>query len=284
MLNGSGTEPRLARVTYLPGVVPPASRASATTASSIEFESFPESTVPEDEVLESTVPEALEGAAPVPLEEAVPVPLEEAVPEALEGAVPTAQLRAQMSEILDRGAPAAPPETEGERSARAHNVSMHALTRKGLSIQEMTDHLRGRELDEAVVDYEVTRLIEVGLLDDNDLAENLVRTLRERKGLGRTAITSELRRRKIDPHAIEQALEADREDHGDDELTRARELAVKRAPQLRSLDAETARRRLGAFLMRKGYSGSIVASAVASALAPGGSSRNAPTASGPRFQ
>jgi regulatory protein len=250
MSNGSGAEPRLARVTYLPGVTPPAPAPLASV----------ETTVRADAVLEG------------------------AVPEALEGAVPAAQLRAKMNEILDRGQPAAPPETDGERSARAHNVSMHALTRKGLSIQEMTDHLRGRELDEAAVDYEVTRLIEVGLLDDHDLAENLVRTLRERKGLGRTAITSELRRRKIDPVAIEGALEADREDHGDDELTRARELALKRAPQLRSLDAETARRRLGAFLMRKGYSGSIVASAVASALAPGGSSRNARTSSGPRFQ
>lgn len=262
MSNASGGEPRLARVTYLPGVVPLASRTSATTAS-------------------TTVPEALEGPAPTVPEDEV---LESTVPEALEGPVPTEQLRARIDEILDRGQPAAPPETDGERSARAHNVSMHALTRKGLSIHEMTDHLRDRELDEAAVDYEVTRLIEVGLLDDNDLAENLVRTLRERKGLGRMAITAELRRRKVDPLAIEQALEADREDHGDDELARARELAVKRAPQLRSLDAETARRRLGAFLMRKGYSGSIVASAVASALAPGSGSRNARTTSGPRFQ
>jgi SOS response regulatory protein OraA/RecX len=196
------------------------------------------------------------------------------------------QLRAQTAEILETGQPAELPETDGERSARAHNVSMHALTRRGLSIQEMTDHLRARELDETAVDYEVTRLTQVGLLNDYELAENLVRTLRERKGLGRTAITGELRRRKIDPAAIEQALEADREDHGDDELTRARELAVKRAPQLRSLDSETARRRLGAYLMRKGYSGSIVASAVASALSAGGrdATRNAPTATGPRFQ
>lgn len=263
MSNASGAEPRLARVTYLPGVVPvpasPPSRTSGTAASTSALEA-----APEGESVPEAVPEGLE---------------------ALEAPTPE-QLRARIDEILEKGQPAELPETDGERSARAHNVSMHALTRRGLSIQEMTDHLRARELDDAAIDYEVTRLTQVGLLNDNELAENLVRTLRERKGLGRTAITAELRRRKVEPAAIEQALEVDREDHGDDELTRARELAVKRAPQLRSLDPETARRRLGAFLMRKGYSGSIVASAVASALSAGGrdASRNAPTATGPRFQ
>ena len=264
MSNASGAEPRLARVTYLPGVVPAPlasapSSASGTVASSSGLETVAEA---------ATVAEA------------------STVAEALEAPVPPELLRARIDEILEKGKPAELPETDGERSARAHNVSMHALTRRGLSIQEMTDHLRARELDDAAVEYEVTRLTQVGLLNDNELAENLVRTLRERKGLGRTAITAELRRRKLDPAAIEQALEVDREDHGDDELTRARELAVKRAPQLRSLDPETARRRLGAFLMRKGYSGSIVASAVASALSAGGRdvSRNAPTATGPRFQ
>jgi regulatory protein len=168
------------------------------------------------------------------------------------------------------------PETAGERSARAENVSMRALTRKGMSSAEMRALLKSRDLQEADVEYEVARLERVGLLNDYELAETLVRTLQDRKGLGRSAITSELRRRKIDAMAIDEALSAL---DGDDELTRAREIAIKRAPQLRSLDPETARRRLGAFLMRKGYSGSVVSSAVASAL-----SASAPTSRGPRFQ
>jgi SOS response regulatory protein OraA/RecX len=158
---------------------------------------------------------------------------------------------------------------------------MYALTRKGLSSAEMTDLLRSRDLEAGDVAYEVTRLEEVGLLNDRELADTLVMQLRERKGLGRSAIAAELRRRKLDPSAIEEALDEAYES-GDDELTRARAIALKRAPQLRSLDAETARRRLGAFLMRKGYSGSVVASAVASALSSQGSQR--PSAEGPRFR
>jgi len=149
---------------------------------------------------------------------------------------------------------------------------MRALTRRGLSAAEMRARLEASEIAPADVEFEVLRLEEVGLLDDHELARTLLRTLRERKGLGRSAITAELRRRRIDPVAIEQAQFEAGEEYGDDELTRAREIAIKRAPQLRSLDPETARRRLGAFLMRKGYSGSIVSSVVASALASASSS------------
>ena len=147
-----------------------------------------------------------------------------------------------------------------------NNVSMHALARRGMSSREMRDYLLGREFEQTDVDEEVARLEGVGLLDDEALAETLVRTLRDRKGLGRSALTAELRRRNVDPLAIDGALESS----GDDELLRATELAVKRAPQLRSLDSVTAKRRLGAFLMRKGYSGSVVTAAVATALEPSG--------------
>ena len=149
---------------------------------------------------------------------------------------------------------------------RISNVSMYALARRGMSSREMRDYLIGRDFDPADVDEEVARLEGVALLDDAALAETLLRTLRDRKGLGRSAVNAELRRRHLDPEAIEGALES----VVDDELARATELAQKRAPQLRSLDSATAKRRLGAFLMRKGYSGQVVGAAVQRALEPSG--------------
>jgi regulatory protein len=249
---GSEGEVRLATVSYFPGVLPP-SEAAAPSEPIVEAPDLP--------------PKRLHNFPTGELERLTP-----------------AQLQQRMDEITKREEPAVDskplaPETAGERSARAHNVSMYALTRKGLSSSEMTDLLRSRDLEAADVAFEVTRLEQVGLLDDRQLAETLLLQLRERKGLGRSAITSELRRRKLDPSAIEEAIADAYDSDGDDERTRARALALKRAPQLRSLDAETARRRLGAFLMRKGYSGSVVASAVASALAP-----QARSAAGPRFE
>ena len=84
-------------------------------------------------------------------------------------------------------------------------------------------------------------------------------TLQERKGLGRGAIGAELARRVVAPAAIAYAL--DLVDDGE-ELDRARDLASKRMRSLQGLDQVTANRRLSAYLMRRGFSGSAVRAAV----------------------
>lgn len=145
----------------------------------------------------------------------------------------------------------------------AHHVSITALARRGLSRRETERHLRDRGFDEQQIADEVARLERDGYLDDVALAQNLVGTLQERKGLGRSAIAAELTRRLLAPAAIEYAL--DLIDTGD-ELSRARDLAVKRARQLSSLDRDTAVRRLSAFLARRGYGGSTIRAAVDHAL------------------
>lgn len=196
---------------------------------------------------------------------------------------PSAGLEAARSVLVEADAEAAAaaagPAITAERTEPAprgslapiSNVSMHALARRGVSSREMHELLIAREFEQSEVAAEIERLESVGLLDDELLAETLVRTLRERKGLGRSALAAELKRRKLHPDAIEAALVVV---EIDDELDRAIAIAERRAPQLRSYDAETAKRRLGAFLMRKGYSGSVVSTAVARALEP----------SGPRFR
>lgn len=176
-----------------------------------------------------------------------------------------------------RGTPREDELGRNRREVRAENVSMHALTRKGMSRWELEKTLLSRDLDENVVAEELDRLESVGLIDDAALAETFVRTQHERKGLGRSALTAELRRRHISQDAIDSALE---QVGDDDEQARANELAIKRAGQLSSYDRETAKRRLNAFLMRRGYSSSVVRNAVDEALS-GGSSNSG---SGVRFR
>jgi regulatory protein len=162
------------------------------------------------------------------------------------------------------------PVTEARAAQKAERISMNALTRRGMSKREVERSLRARDLDDETVASELDRLEGVGLIDDMALAQNLVGILQERKGLGRSAIAAELTRRLLTPAAIEYALELI---ETSDELGRAREIAVKRASQLRSYDRETAVRRLSAFLMRRGYSGSTVRAAVEHALPSTPSSR-----------
>lgn len=171
--------------------------------------------------------------------------------------------RAAASSAVGENAAGPDDRAEARAAAKAERVSMNALTRRGMSKREVERSLRARELDDATVASELERLEGVGLIDDLALAQNLVGILQERKGLGRSAIAAELTRRLLTPAAIEYALEL--VDTGD-ELGRAREIAVKRASQLRSYDRETAVRRLSGFLMRRGYSGSTVRAAVEHAL------------------
>lgn len=166
-------------------------------------------------------------------------------------------------------APTASEKAAARRADRAANVSMNALTRRGMSRWELEQILVSRELEPDEIEAELDRLAGVGLIDDAALAETIVRTHHERKGLGRSALVAEMRRRHIDADQIEESLA---QLDGDSELTRAKELAHKRAPQLRSLDQTTAKRRLTAFLMRKGYSSSVIREAVDEALDAGGSS------------
>jgi SOS response regulatory protein OraA/RecX len=159
------------------------------------------------------------------------------------------------------------PEAAAPKPPAVRKASINALARKGMSSAEMVTLLENREIEPDEVAAEVERLESAGLLDDRVLAEDLVRSLRDRKGLGKSAITAELRRRRVDQSAIDEALESV---DVDDELERATEVAIKRAGQLSSYDRATAERRLSAFLQRRGYSGSVVGAAVNAALGPAG--------------
>lgn len=198
----------LARVTYLPGVIP-------------------------------------QEAAPAP-DDVAKAPLRDAVPSSRSASLADA---AGDDDLAPIGA--------------ARNVSITALARRGLSRRELERHLRDRGFDDAEIEADVARLERDGYLDDVALAQNLVGRLQERKGLGRSAIAAELTRRLLSPAAIEYALELV---DTSDELSRARDLAVKRAPQLRHLDRDTAVRRLSDYLARRGYGGSTIRAAVDQAL------------------
>nr|WP_249776818.1 regulatory protein RecX [Leifsonia sp. C5G2] len=146
-----------------------------------------------------------------------------------------------------------------------------------MSRWELEQLLTKREIDPEVFGPELDRLEALGVVDDASLAASLAFTQHSRKGLGRTAIEQELKRRHIDPELIEIALA----DIGaDDELERATELAVKRIGQLSTYDDETVRRRLHGFLARKGYGSDIIRQAMDAAFA----GRRSRGGSGVRFQ
>jgi SOS response regulatory protein OraA/RecX len=143
-----------------------------------------------------------------------------------------------------------------------------SLVRK-LSISDMSAHevrlwLREKELDEAQAEQVLSKVEHLGYVDDFRLAQQLLLRLTNRKGQGRTAIAMELRKRKLSPNAIDEALQSI--DQGA-ELDRAIEQAMNRAPGLQRLDRATAERRLQGFLARRGYPGDVTREAMRAAFA-----------------
>jgi SOS response regulatory protein OraA/RecX len=168
-------------------------------------------------------------------------------------------------------APQAAPEIEVEETERLTRktaaVTIRQLARRGMSRWELEQLLTKREIEPEVFAPELDRLEAMGVIDDASLAATLAFTQHSRRGLGRSAIELDLKRRHIAPELIEDAL-ADIAD--EDELERATELAVKRIGQLSSYDDETTRRRLHGFLARKGYESSVVRQAMDAAFATRG--------------
>jgi SOS response regulatory protein OraA/RecX len=164
---------------------------------------------------------------------------------------------------VDEDAPARPEPTRSAK--RAENVAIAALTRHDASEGEIRAKLVAKGLDVADVEAELDRLRRAGLVDDAAFAARLIDRLRERKGLGDQAIRSTLRGRLVPQDVIDEALAEQAEDE-DSAAARLQDLADDRARKLGSLAYAVAERRLTAYLMRKGYSGSSVRSAVRAAL------------------
>lgn len=104
----------------------------------------------------------------------------------------------------------------------------------------------------------IARLTALGALDDAQFARQFIRARIAGAGLSRRRLQSELWRRGIARDVIDSALaEVFVEDEVDEDAQIA-QVAAKKMRTLRSLDAPTARRRLYAFLARRGYDSSAI--------------------------
>jgi regulatory protein len=121
------------------------------------------------------------------------------------------------------------------------------LARRPRSTSEIRRYLDGRDVPEAVVERVVDRLHERGYLDDEAFAAWWVQNRLRNRPRGRWALRQELAQRGVGSEHIAAALV------GIDDAQTALDLAVKRAERYRGLDRDGLRRKLGAYLKRRGY-------------------------------
>lgn len=145
------------------------------------------------------------------------------------------------------------------RSAR--EAAWRLLSYRVRSRQELRQRLLRKGFSAETTDAVLTRLLELGHLDDTAFARSLVQQRSGGGGAhGPAALRGELRRRGIAREAAEQALT------GLDESAAAREAAERRARSLSTADPALFRRRLGDFLVRRGFSYETARETVAALL------------------
>jgi regulatory protein len=146
-------------------------------------------------------------------------------------------------------------------------LCLRLLTARARTRAELAGQLTKRGYPDDVSALVLDRLADVGLIDDQDFAEQWVRSRRTNAGKGKRALASELRTKGVDDEVIAAAL-ADID--SDAERVRAEQLVADKLRRERltdeSDDPKVARRLVG-MLARRGYGQSMAFDVVKVALA-----------------
>ncbi len=153
---------------------------------------------------------------------------------------------------------------------RARQAGLALLGYRARTAAELRRRLLRKAFPAALVDEVVAELAERGHLDDGDFARAFVRDRTRSRPRGRGRLTQELRARGVAGEAAREAVEAVfREDAvSDEELARA---AARRwlGKGGKGKSGPEARRRLFAFLARRGFFGDAARAAVDAVLGEG---------------
>ena len=136
--------------------------------------------------------------------------------------------------------------------SEAMDRTVHYLSYRPRTCREVRRYL-GKHGLSRFADTAIGRCVELGYLDDEAYARAFVRERIRLKPRGRPRLVSELLSRGIDRDTAEQAVETALDEEGVTEAALLRVVALRRARSLRDLDPPAARRRLAAFLGRRGF-------------------------------
>lgn len=169
-----------------------------------------------------------------------------AVPRDLVGAEHLAVGRELDAGLLDRLGVAADIEA-------AYRTAIRSLEVRSFARGDLARRLSRKGHPRAAVEAALVRIQRLGLLDDAAYARNYVQT-RAARGRGPARLTRDLLSMGVERSLIDRALDAEWPE-GSDRTTVPLALARKRAAQLSGLPRQTKRRRVVAYLARRGFTG-----------------------------
>lgn len=139
----------------------------------------------------------------------------------------------------------------------AERAALRSLARRAHARLELRIGLLRRQHPLFAVETALERLAGRGLVDDRRFAEQYAAS-RAARGCGPARILRDLRGRGVECRVAEDAVRSALADEAIDPERAVRAVARKRARQLAGLPGPVQRRRLSAFLLRRGYGGSEV--------------------------
>ncbi|MFI6377052.1 recombination regulator RecX [Streptomyces sp. NPDC050546] len=164
------------------------------------------------------------------------------------------------SPSLSRAEQGEPP---GDPVEQARAICLRLLTGTPRTRKQLADALRKRQIPDDAAEEVLSRLEEVGLINDSAFADAWVESRHHGRGLARRALARELRTKGVDSTLIDEAvsqLEPEQEE------ATARELVARKLRSTRGLDRDKRLRRLAGMLARKGYSEGMALRVVRQAL------------------
>jgi regulatory protein len=151
--------------------------------------------------------------------------------------------RAEVPPDDERGSP-------GDPESVARTICLRQLDQRARTRSELEATLCRRGVPDDAARAVLDRLTEVGLIDDDALAQSYAMAVHHERGLAGRAVALKLRQRGIDEPSVQAAVgQIDAES----EAAAARLLVARRLKSLRGLDPQAQARRLVGLLARRGY-------------------------------
>jgi regulatory protein len=143
---------------------------------------------------------------------------------------------------------------ELDETAKATDAAIRLLTVRPRSVREIQLRLRKKDYDDETIERVIARLRDWKYIDDEAFARFWVENRESNRPRGRRLLEQELRSKGVERETVANAID----DAEIDELAGALEIARAKSRSYRDLDEPVMKRRLGAFLARRGYGYGVI--------------------------
>jgi regulatory protein len=145
---------------------------------------------------------------------------------------------------------------------KVYDRALNVLAFRARSSGELARSLVRKGEEKEHVDWAISRLQQNGLLDDAAFAQSFTRAKVLGAKQSRRRVQQDLSRKGVSRSVSDAAIEAVFEEEGVDQREIVEEAARKKLRSLRGLEPPVRRRRLYAFLARRGYDADDIRSAM----------------------